>query len=364
MRHELSEIPDDSAGLRFAAGCLRATIGLAIAARWHAMRAGARSILRPFTPSTWSFVAMHDLSRPRSIGLFCGVIAVAMGLAYMLAAGAPSRLVLVNLGALVLGAAAWLGLGRAARSQPGAVGPLILAMAVALLLTAWFGAASDGASRWVTIGPLALQTSLILLPAMIILYSRRPDAIGTAGMTIAALALALQPDRGMAGALAAGLGAFALARPDRLAIIAAAAAIASFCGTLLMPDRLPAMPYVDSVLYTAFDLHPLAGSAVLFGTAALLVPALLCGWRGADERPILLAFGACWAGIVLAAALGHYPTPLVGYGGSAVLGYLLSVALLPSEARLARAGGMARAAPRADRGSDRIGPELRIAPAS
>jgi hypothetical protein len=37
--------------------------------------------------------------------------------------------------------------------------------------------------------------------------------------------------------------------------------------------------------------------------------------------------------VVAAAALGNYPTPLVGYGGAAVLGYLLSVALLPSGAR-------------------------------
>jgi hypothetical protein len=44
---------------------------------------------------------------------------------------------------------------------------------------------------------------------------------------------------------------------------------------------------------------------------------------------------------VLAAALGNYPTPLVGYGGSAVLGYLLSVALLPGGARAASAEGAA-----------------------
>ena len=37
--------------------------------------------------------------------------------------------------------------------------------------------------------------------------------------------------------------------------------------------------------------------------------------------------------MVVAALLRDYPTPLVGYGGSAVLGYLLSVALLPNDAR-------------------------------
>jgi hypothetical protein len=34
--------------------------------------------------------------------------------------------------------------------------------------------------------------------------------------------------------------------------------------------------------------------------------------------------------MVGAAALGNYPTPLVGYGGSAILGYALSLSVMPS----------------------------------
>ena len=51
-----------------------------------------------------------------------------------------------------------------------------------------------------------------------------------------------------------------------------------------------------------------------------------------SKRPHV-AFGIVWSGIMVAAALGNYPTPLVGYGGSAVLGYLLSLAALPAAAR-------------------------------
>lgn len=31
----------------------------------------------------------------------------------------------------------------------------------------------------------------------------------------------------------------------------------------------------------------------------------------------------------MAAALGNYPTPIVGYGGSAIMGYALSLLALP-----------------------------------
>jgi hypothetical protein len=361
MERELAEIAGDRAALAFAAGCLRAVLGLAIAARLRSLSAAARAFLFPSTPSTWSFPAMNILSaRPRLLGLLCGGVAVGMGIAYMRAAGAPPRYLLVNLAALVLGAAAWLGLGRTAGGRVTGAGPAILALAAPLLLTALLGAAVEGASRWVGVGPLTLQTSLIVVPVMVVLYARRPDWIGTAGMIAAALALALQPDRAMAGVLLAGLLALVLAAPARLPILATAASILAFGYALLAPDALPAVPYVDRILYTAFDVHPLAGAAVLIGAAALLLPAAIGALSGASERPALLAFGACWLSVVVAAALGNSPTPLVGYGGSAVLGYLLSVALLPSGARETGRSGALEARSIADRGADQPASELRV----
>jgi len=361
MERELAEITEDGAALLFAAGCLRAVLGLAIAARLRSLSAAARSILFPLAPSTWSLLTMTPISaRPRLLGLICGAGAVGMGMAYMLAAGAPSRYLLVNLAALVLGATAWLALGRTAGSRLAGAGPVILALALPLLLTGFFGIAVEGASRWVSVGPLNLQVSLIVLPVMLVLYARRPDAIGTAGVIAAALALAVQPDRAMAGVLVAGLLGLLCATPGRLAFTAAAASLLAFGCTLITPDTLPAAPYVDRILYTAFDVHPLAGVAVVLGAALLVVPALIVASKTAGERPALLAFGGCWLGMVVAAALGNYPTPLVGYGGSAVLGYLLSVALLPGGAR--QTGGSAASAPRpvADRSSDPTASELRV----
>ncbi|HEV2817820.1 MAG TPA: hypothetical protein VGW40_11455 [Allosphingosinicella sp.] len=361
MERELAEIREGGAAVAFAAGCLRALLGLAIAARLRSLGAAARFILFPPTISTWSLPTMNDISaRPRLLGLICGAGAVGMGLAYMLAAGAPPRYLLVNLTALVLGATAWLALGRTTRTLLTGAGPAIAALAVPLLLTALFVAPVEGASRWIGVGPLRLQISLIVVPVMVVLYARRQDAIGTAGMIAAALALALQPDRAMAGVLLAGLLALVLAAPRRLPLMAMAASIPAFGSTLLTPDTLAAAPYVDRIFYTAFDVHPLAGSAVLVGAAALIVPALIGALSGAGERPALLAFGACWLGVIAAAALGNYPTPLVGYGGSAVLGYLLSVALLPNGAREAGRGATFASRPVAGRSADQTTSELRL----
>ncbi len=68
--------------------------------------------------------------------------------------------------------------------------------------------------------------------------------------------------------------------------------------------------------------------------------------------------GAAWSLVVLAALMGNYPTPLVGYGGSAIVGYLLSLAVLgpaASEA-LARAGSAVTPAVESDAGKTSMVP--------
>jgi len=294
----------------------------------------------------------HLLGRPRLLGLICALGAVGLGFAYMAAAGAPPRYLVVNLGASILGAAVWLGLAPWASSRLAYGGQVVLALTLPLIATALFGPAVDGASRWVNVGPLSVQVSLIVLPAIIVLYARSPDAIGTAGVAIAALALAAQPDRAMAGVLAAGMGAVVFTKRSRVAAFALAAAVTGFGVTMLLPDALPAVPFVDRILYTAFDVHAVAGLAVVAGCLILVAPALIGVFGRMQERPVMVAFGACWAAVVVAAAVGNYPTPLVGYGGSAVLGYLLSVALLPSSIRGDLKAKSGEAKPQVVRSSD------------
>lgn len=274
----------------------------------------------------------HLLERPRLLGLLCGAGAVALGLAYLAAAGAPPHHPLVNLAALGLGVTLWVALGSRGVPLPSFAGRTALALTLPLLGTALTGISAEGASRWIFLGPLSVQVSLVVLPAIIVLYARSPDRLGGVAIALAALALALQPDRAMAGALAAGMAAILLTRPDRLSALAFAAAAAGFAVAMLQPDALPAVPYVDRILYTAFDVHPAAGAAVLGGCFLILCPALPALSRHGD-RSALMAFAACWAAVIAAAAIGDYPTPLVGYGGSAILGYLLSAALLPRSMR-------------------------------
>lgn len=265
----------------------------------------------------------------RWIGLLCAVGAVGMGLVYMTLAGAPLRYLGMNMAALAIGLVAFAATARFVRQAGHLPGVVTLALGAALLATALFGISVEGASRWVRLGSVVLQPSLIIVPFIAVAFAQARGPFAMAGLMLAALALAIQPDRAMAGVLAAGLAALALAKPDRWTVTASVAAVAAFGATVLRADTLPAVPFVDQVFYTAFGVHALAGAAVLGGALLLLVPAL-AGGRDQNRREVHAVFGAVWLAVIAAAALGNYPTPLVGYGGSAILGYLLSLSLLPS----------------------------------
>lgn len=267
---------------------------------------------------------------PRRLAALAATGAVGMGSVHMLAAGAPAGMLFVNGMALGLGL---LGLVATKRSwaltcEGGEIA--MIAIAAVLLATSLFGVAAHGAARWAAIGPLMIQPSLILLPLLLMIFARTITATGGLVVAIAALAIALQPDRAMAGVMVAGLAALWTVRRDRQVTLALAASAASFCVTLARPDGLPAAPYSDGIFSTSWQVHPLLGLAVWLGAALLLLPCASRGAGGAGDEARRAVFGVTWLSISVAAMVGNYPAPLVGYGGSAILGYLLAACLLPN----------------------------------
>lgn len=325
VRYEAAAIPDDTEALMFTLGSLCGLIPRAVASR----------LLKPFVSLAGEYsegptiMSMLDGRRPRALGIICVITAVVLGIFYMAFVGAPARYLGVNVGAFAIGLSMLALLDRTAAASQRWGDGVSIAMAIAMLATALFGSEVDGAARWVNLSGVAIQPSLILMPVMLVTFSRIRSVLATISIIAAAVAMALQPDRAMAGMLALCLATLAVIRPDRHVCLALAASIISFAATLVRPDTLPAAPYVDQILYSSFGIHAAAGLAVLGGLAMLLVPAIV-GWsRDAAHRTIYCAFGTVWFAAITAAALGNYPTPIVGYGGSAIIGYVLSLWALP-----------------------------------
>jgi hypothetical protein len=219
------------------------------------------------------------------------------------------------------------------------------------------GTAVEGATRWMRVGNITVQPSLVLLPVLTLTFARARNWAGAIGVALTALVLALQPDRAMSGALAAGVLTLAVMRPDPRTVTALSAAVMGFATAMVRPDTQGAMPFVDRILMTSFDVHPAAGIAVVSGSLILLMPAVIGLRKDQAAATGHAVFGAVWIALIAAAALGNYPTPLVGYGGSAILGYLLcSVALRGGTAALTAKGDRT---PAQGRSGDRGGFSMR-----
>ena len=277
------------------------------------------------------------MATSRHAVLLCGFVATALGLGYMVAGGAPVTYLLMNAAAFATGLAAVAILSQ----QPLrlSAGAICLGLAIVLLTTFLLGTAVEGATRWARLGNITVQPSFILLPVLTLTFANSRDWAGAIGVSLTALVLALQPDRAMSGALAAGLLALAVMRPDPRTLTALAAAVAGFATAMLRPDTQGAMPFVDRILMTSFDVHPIAGIAVISGSLILLIPGVIGLRHRQSVSTFQAVFGAVWIAIVAAAALGNYPTPLVGYGGSAILGYLLCSLPLRGETAVLTASG-------------------------
>ncbi len=316
LRCEVDDIVDDREAMGFAIAALPGLLWIALADNFV-----------PVSRSLAMLVTGKPIN-PRRVALGCGIVSAFMGLFYLTAADAPAAYLAVNFAALILGISLVALIARLPVSDRWAR-YIPAVMAAILLATALFGSSVEGAARWIAIGPLFVQTSLIVLPWMHLRFARFGDTITMLSLCAAALAVALQPDRAMAGVMFASMLALSLHRFDRNKGVALVAASIAFLVTTLRSDTLPAVRYVDQVFYSAFDVHPMAGLAVVLGAAMLVIPAFVIWRSSATHRPVALVFGAIWCAMIAAAASGNYPTPVVGYGGSAILGYLISLLGVP-----------------------------------
>lgn len=321
MAAEMSVIESGRDRMAFALGCLFACCRFRLEPDSSTAKTGSSIVKDRFVILT--FIA--------------GVAAGSIGLAYLLVSGAPLTKILVNGGAIVIGILLALSLRLSARATDSVVTAIALIGAFILFGTAIFGYAIEDARRWLLIGPFFIQTSLILLPLIAVCFARVQNFRTTVAVVVAAFAMAAQPDRAMAAMLFVAVAIVGMMRPNKLTASAAVLCAMTFATTLLLPDRLPAVPFVDHILWSAFDIGLWVGLSLWAGCLLLISPIIFVP---KTERTVVhYTFASCWLALITAAAVGAYPTPIVGYGASAIIGYFLSLIFLQPKSRGRLAGG-------------------------
>jgi hypothetical protein len=285
---------------------------------------------------------------PRRATLLCLLAplpALLLGVLVMRASGVPAALWGQNAAAWAAGALLCLGVGRT-RSSPSRErwAEVAVVLAGAALAATLVAPGVQGVHRWVKLGPVRLHAAAVLLPLLLAALPALArvrgwwaSALVAAGV---ALALFLQPDAAQATAFAAGAVVLLLpgagGRLPRLAGLLPLPLLAGLAW--LRRDPLAPVPHVEEIVGLAAGLGAGWGVAAVAALALLPVPFLVAG-RGGGSR-LGLALGAYVAVTCLAPLAGSFPVPVMGYGVSPVLGYLLGAgAFLRGAAPLGAAGG-------------------------
>lgn len=267
------------------------------------------------------------MRRQTAFAFILAFAVIAAGLGFTANAGAPPALVMaqgaVGLVALVIGA-----LVERLAPDPGSRGAVIAVVVALMSLAAtFFDPGLEGVHRWISLGPVAIQPAAIALPIIVWFAASRPEGwLGAAVMIAGAVLCAAQPDSQASGALVAATGVLVLLAPRRLTwLVALGIGVIGWIVSTSAPPLAP-VAYVEGVLRAAWSAGPLLGLLVVLALVAVPATFLIVG-RGRQDR-LGGAMMALWLVFCSYSLTGLYPTPVIGFGLSWVLGFGISLGLV------------------------------------
>lgn len=288
----------------------------------------------------------RQLANPRPARLpylLAPVPALMVGVLTMRMSGVPAGVWGQNIAAWAVGTLVCLALWRTrSRSRSGGWRwfDLVAVLTLGALAATLLAPGMERVHRWVALGPVRLHVASVLLPLLLVAMQGLSQARGWWISTVAAVGVALmlllQPDAAQATAFAAAAVVLLLPLagrdPPRLVCLVSLPLLAAL--TWLRRDPLAPVPHVEGIVHLAAGLG--AGWAVAAVVSLLVLPLpFFLAARGAGTHAGL-ALGVYVTITVLAAFVGNFPVPVMGYGVSPIIGYLVGLGIL---ARAAPSGG-------------------------
>lgn len=204
---------------------------------------------------------------------------------------------------------------------------------IALMSLCFFFPGINMVYRWIQLGGININVSMIVLP--LVLYSINQllrESFVTYALVIlcvTGLILSMQPDAGQVSAFGvAALVLFAMnktpwgVRFSALVVVA----LVGFLGWNRV-DLLEPVDQVQDVLVMIYDFGPIGYFGLFIVLAAAFYPFAWFAVKG--ERSLSVAFIVYLITQLIVTELGNYPVPLLGAGGSAIIGWYLMLGLAP-----------------------------------
>lgn len=187
--------------------------------------------------------------------------------------------------------------------------------------------------RWIQVGSVDINVSMIVLPLILYCMNQllREHFVSYALiiLCVTGLILSMQPDAGQVSAFGiASLVIFGMNKiPWSIRFGAAmVVALVAFLGWNRV-DLLEPVDQVQDVLVMIYDFGPVGYLGLAIVLVAAFYPFIHFALKG--ERILSIAFILYLITQLIVTEFGNYPVPLIGAGGSAIIGWYLMLGLAP-----------------------------------
>lgn len=255
---------------------------------------------------------------------------VLTGTLVMFIQGIPSTIYIQNLIFLTLGGIlSMIYMIQKRNSRPKYI-CAIAVLSVLFLYSSFLSVGIDGVHRWVRIGTIHFNAAFISLPVLLIAVNKillnGYAKVCYSLIFITAVALFLQPDASMLSAFFVSLIPLFCNRNDnkffRYILLAILFGLTSI--SWLNPDHLESVSYVENILVLAQKSGWLYLFCCILSLFISIWPFIQHG-KCRQCSSISISLGLFFAVLILSTLLGNFPVPLIGYGISPIIGYLISV---------------------------------------
>lgn len=216
----------------------------------------------------------------------------------------------------------------------------LLLVACLLLACTFLQPGLEGVHRWLGIGNFNFYLSSIVLSGVIFglskLWQEKAEMVCVTILLIVMTMLFLQPDASQLSAFSAAIGFLVFTHGKSKALKFAVPFALIFCVAYawMHIDGLEAVPHVEGILDLARGEGLVFYVLAIASLVILLIPFL--HFPNASRKA--KAIGMYYLAVIVSTFLGKFPVPVMGYGISPIIGYMLAIFLLMGESTNASDG--------------------------
>lgn len=188
----------------------------------------------------------------------------------------------------------------------------------------------DGVHRWISVGPINIYVSSIIMPILIIylwkLILNNREGLVLALHLMILVILVLQPDAGQLTAYASAAAIILSLKINNkmIKIISIILTTSLVVLSWIFLDNLAPVPYVEDILFIVADFGNVWFILSILSLLLLVIPFFYFG----KQSIIALSLGVYFSMTIAVTFFGNFPMPIMGYGISPIIGYVIALTLL------------------------------------